>query len=180
VTPNPLPADAVVVLVGAPASGKTTLRRQLLAAGAGPTAVLSPDDERARLRDEDVADGRVPRPLQDYSLSAIRRCEAAASALLGEGRGYVYDATGLRRRDRVLQVRAAHEARLAAIALLLPALPLGVLTERNARRPDDRRVPEEILARHAHRRSLLSAELLLEEGFDDVIEVGASPAGPSA
>ena len=169
-TLDDLPRRAVVVLVGAPASGKTTLRRRLQAVDAGPRMVLSPDDERARLRDRDVAAGQAPRALQDYSLGAIRRCEAEADRLLADGRGYLYDATGLRRRERVRHVDAAHKAGLPAIAVLLPALPLHVLLERNARRTDDRRVPDDIVARHAHRRGLLSTELLREEGFDEVLE----------
>jgi len=177
VTLESLPAAAVVVLVGAPASGKTTLRHRLLDSAVGPAAVLSPDDERQRLRARDAAAGRTPRPLQDYSVSAIHHCETEGAQLLASGHGYLYDATGLRRRERVRHVNAAHDAGLPAIALLLPALPLGVLRKRNAPRTDDRRVPEDILARHAHRRGLLSAELLREEGFDDVIEVTDSPAG---
>jgi predicted kinase len=164
-------AEAVIVLVGAPASGKSTLRRALQADGMVPERVLSLDDERAALRDRDADAGREARDLQDYSLPALRRCEEAATRLLADGRGYLADATHLRRRERVAHVRAAHAAGLPAVAMLLPALPVEVLAERNAVRAPDCRVPDDILARHAHRRSLLTAELLREEGFDDVIEV---------
>ncbi|WP_210481729.1 AAA family ATPase [Naasia sp. SYSU D00948] len=166
-----LPADAVVVLVGAAASGKTTFRRALLAADAAPRAVLSLDDERLALRERDSDTGREPRPLQDYSRPAVLRCEAAAQKLLSQRRGYLADATHLRRRERIPHVRAAHEAGLPAIAVLLPAVGIDVLRERNGARPELHRVPDEILERHEHRRSLLSRELLLEEGFDEVVEV---------
>jgi predicted kinase len=166
-----VPAEAVVVLVGGAASGKTTVRKQLLAAGAAPCDVLSLDEERAALQERDLAAGREPRELQDYSLPAVRRWEAAAQDLLASGRGYVAAATHLRRRERVTHVRAAHAVGLPAVAILLPALPADVLSEHNALRAAHRRVPENVLARHVHRRSLLSAELLLAEGFDEVVEV---------
>lgn len=169
--------EAVVVLVGAPGSGKTTLRPRLLDEHPG-TTVLSPDDERAALRERDVAEGRVPRDLQDYSLPALRRCTDAAAALLAQGRGYISDATNLRRKERVTQIRAAHEAGLPAIAVLLPDLPVAALVARNASRSALRRVPEDRLAQHANRRSLLDADTLREEGFDEVIEV--APDSPSA
>lgn len=170
--------ERVVVLVGAPASGKTTLREAFVAQS--PIAVLSPDDERDAMRARALAAGREPRALQDYSLPAIRRCEEAAARLLAEGRGYLADATHLRRRERVAHVRAAHTAGLPAVAVLLPDLPLEVLAARNDRRAEHRRVPENALARHAHRRGLLTAALLREEGFDDVVELGgADDVNPS-
>jgi predicted kinase len=170
-----LPPESVMVLVGAPASGKTTLRTRLLAAGSEPFPVVSPDDERAALRARDAAAGREPRDLQDYSLPAMRRSADRVAALLTAGTGYLADATNLRRRERVAHVRAAHEAGLSAIAVLLPALPVEVLRVRNAARSPERRVPEGILAKHAHRRGLLSRALLLEEGFDAVVELPALP-----
>lgn len=168
--------EAVIVLVGAPGSGKTTLRNRLLSEGRA-TAVLSLDDERVALRERDVAGGREPRDLQDYSLPALRRCTAAARALLAEGHGYLADATHLRRKERVLHVRAARQAGLPVVAFLLPDIPVATLAARIAARPEQRRVSDEVLARHAHRRTLLSARMLEEEGFDEVVEVALSPAG---
>jgi predicted kinase len=174
VTAVPAPAERVVVLVGAAASGKTTLRQRLLADGMAPDQVLSLDDERAQLWDRDVASGAEPRPLQDYSLTAVRRCDAAARRLLAGGRGYLADATHLRRRERVAHVRAGHAAGLPVVAILLPSVPLDELRRRNALRLAHRRVPEEILGRHAHRRELLTAAMLRDEGFDDVVELPAA------
>jgi predicted kinase len=171
------PEEPVVVLIGAPGSGKTTVRAQLLVERPG-TPVLSPDDERALLRERDIAAGRVPRGLQDYSVAALARCADAAADLLAEGRGYIADATNLRRKERVTHVRAAHRAGLRVVAVLLPDLAVPTLVARNAPRSALRRVPEDSLARHANRRSLIDATTLRQEGFDDVVEVDAEPAAP--
>ncbi|SDQ08006.1 AAA family ATPase [Quadrisphaera sp. DSM 44207] len=165
------------MLVGAPASGKTTLRGRLQAAGAAPARTVSLDEERAVARERDVAAGREPRPLQEYSATAVRRCEAAVAASLAAGLPYLADATHLRRRDRVAHVRAAHAAGLRAVAVLMPHLDPAALARRDAARPPERRVPAQVLARCAHRRGLLSAELLVAEGFDAVVEAADLPPG---
>lgn len=160
------------MLVGAAASGKTTLRGLLVEAGLDPARVVSLDDERAALSAQDVAAGRDPRALQDYSRPAVRRAEARQAALLDAGTGYLADATHLRRRERVPHVRAARAAGLPVAALLMPALALDVLGARDAVRADARRVPLDVLARHVHRRGLLDADLLRAEGFDEVVTPG--------
>jgi predicted kinase len=162
----------VLVLVGASGSGKTTLRRALQDAGLPEDLVVSLDDLRRRARAWDVAHGRAARDLQDYSALAVRRAARRCDALAGFGAGYLADATHLRRRDRRLHVRAAVEAGLEPRAVLTPALSIEELRHRNLRRPPDETVPVEALLRQAHRRSLLSADLLHEEGFGPVVEVG--------
>lgn len=170
----------VVVLVGPAGSGKTTVRAALVAAGLSRERVVSLDDLRARARAADVAAGRDPRPLQHYSLGAVRAAARQQATLLAAGLGYLADATHLRRRERVAHVRAASAAGLPAVALLMPALPVEVLMERNARRPAERRVPEEVLLRHVHRRSLLGGELLLAEGFSAVVPGAVASASPES
>jgi predicted kinase len=167
-----LPPDlhAVIVLVGAAGSGKTTVRRALVAAGYDPGRVLSLDDLRRIERVGDVAAGRPVRPLQEYSLRAVRRAERRRDALAAFGAGYLADATHLRRRERVTHVRVAGDCGLPAVVVLLPDLDLTELLTRNSRRPLDEQVPAEVLAKHAHRRSLLSRDLLLAEGFGTVVE----------
>src|SRR4051794_10060353 len=63
---------AVVVLVGTSASGKTTLRRDLVAAGLAGDLVVSLDDLRRRGRGWDRARGRPGRGLAGYSALAGR------------------------------------------------------------------------------------------------------------
>ena len=158
------------MLVGPAAAGKTTLRRRLVAQGLPHEQVVSLDDLRREARDEDAARGRPVRSLQDYSLTAVRRAARRADALTAGGLGYLADATHLRRAERREHVARAAAPGLRAVAVLLPASPLAVLLERNAGRPPDERVPDDVLARQHHRRSLLSPDLVSEEAFAAVLE----------
>jgi predicted kinase len=166
---------SVLVLVGASGSGKTTLRRALESAGLPADLVVSLDDLRRQAQAWDLAHGRPARDLQDYSALAVRRAVRRCEALAVFGAGYLADATHLRRRDRRVHVHVAVETGLEPRAVLAPALPVEVLVERDLRRPPDERVPVDALLRQAHRRSLLSAELLLGEGFQSVVELGSGP-----
>ena len=163
---------AVVVLVGASASGRTTLRRALHDAGLPEDLVVSLDDLRRRARAWDEAHGRAARDLQEYSALAVRQAARRCDALAGFGAGYLADATHLRRRDRRLHLRVAAETGLEPRAVLTPVEPVEVLVERNLRRPADETVPLDALLRQVHRRSLLSADVLLAEGFASVLQVG--------
>lgn len=165
------------MLVGAAASGKTTLRRALLDRGLPPHRVVSIDDLRRQLRDAAVAAGRERRDLQAYTLPALRWGQARQHELLAAGEGYLLDATSLRRRERVEHVRAAKAAGLRSVALLLRPLPFDVLSERNRRRAGDEVVPDDVLARQSHRHGLLDAALLRADGFDEVVEGGAGGCG---
>ncbi len=167
---------AVVVLVGAAASGKTTLRQRLIAAGLDAALVASIDDERTFIRDAVIAQGREPKPLQHYTLPALRRVQARLDDLVASGRGYVSDATNLLRSERRRHASQARTHGLPARALLLPALTPDVLAIRNSNRSELHRVPLEVLARHAHRRSLLRPDQMYDEGFTEVVEVAPDTA----
>jgi predicted kinase len=156
---------AVVVLVGTSGSGKTTLRRRLLAEGLAVGGVVSLDDLRREARDHVLRRGGAARPLQDYSATAVRRARRRSEVFAAFGCGYVADATHLRRRDRREHVAVASDAGLPAVAVLMPLLDVEELVRRNAARPPDEQVPADALLRQHHRRSLLSADGLLGEGF---------------
>jgi hypothetical protein len=59
-------------------------------------------------------------------------------------------------------------------------VPLAELAARNTGRPAEEQVPLEALRRQQHRRSLLSAALLLEEGFTVVVETDPVWSGVTA
>jgi predicted kinase len=166
-----LTLPAVIVLVGPPASGKTWLRQRLIGAGLDPELAVGLDDLRRAARARALAAGEPVRRLQDYSHTAVRAAAQRQQALLDAGTGYLSDATNLRRRERVAHVRAAADAGLPAVALLLPHLSLAELLARDAVRPPDERVPADIVSAFAHRRSLLDADLLRAEGFAAVHDV---------
>ena len=171
----PVEAPVVVVLVGAAGSGKTTLRRSLAGRGYVEGTVVSLDELRRLERAQDLRSGRNPRPLQDYSARAVRRAGRRCDALAGFRAGYLADATHLRRSERVPHVRVAESAGLDIVAVLLPAYDLETLLAIDAGRPSGERVPRDVLARHAHRRSLLDAALLRGEGFSQVYEMPSVP-----
>lgn len=170
-TSVPLELPAVMVLVGPPASGKTWVRRRLIDSGLDPALAVGLDDLRREARAEAVAAGEPARRLQDYSLTAVRAAAHLQRSLLDAGSGYLADATNLRRRERVEHIRTAAAAGLPAVALLLPDLPLPELLARDVRRTPDERVPADVIAAFAHRRSLLHADLLRAEGFAVVYDV---------
>ncbi|WP_084258564.1 AAA family ATPase, partial [Saccharomonospora iraqiensis] len=159
---------AVVVTVGAAASGKTRLRHRLIAAGLDPARVINLDLLRADAR---RAAGGGDAPLERFTLPALRAATTRQRALAGSGNGYLADATHLRRVERREHLDLARETGLRTVCLLLPDLDVEVLLARNAARSADLRVPEEALRRHAHRRSLLDADGLRADGFDVVCEV---------
>ena len=154
------------MLVGPPASGKTTLRRRIVAAGWPADQVVSLDELRRHLR---ARAGSSDSP-ERFTVAALGVAGRRQEALLRTRRGYLVDATSLRRRERVAHARAAAGAGLPAVALLLAER--DDLVRRNAARPPDERVPPDVLARAAARRALLSVSLLREEGFAEVHLVG--------
>lgn len=155
-----VPANALVVLVGAAASGKSTwAKRHFL-----ETEVVSSDRCRALVSD-DEAD-------QSATAAAFRVFYEILWQRARLGRLSVADSTSLQphARQRLLQI--ASRNRVPAVAVVF-AVELEVLRARNAGRA--RRVPPEVLERHAAGLDRLLAEGRLErEGFA-AIHVLAGP-----
>jgi protein phosphatase len=157
------PNDALVVLVGASGSGKSTWA----VARFEPHEVLSSDAFRAMVAG-DAAD-------QSATDDAFRLLHAAGRARLRRGLLTVVDATNLTKAARSSLLELAREAGRPAVAVIFD-VPLERCLAQNARRPD-RRVPEAVVRGHV--RQLAAARTALaEEGFAAIHEAGAPDAKP--
>ena len=159
-TPLAVPANALVVLVGAAASGKSTWAHSRFAG----TEVVSSDRCRALVSDDETDQAATAGAFRVFY--EILRQRAAL------GRLSVADSTSLQphARQRLLQIAARH--RVPAVAVVFP-VPLEVLRARNAGRA--RRVPAAVLERHdAALRRLLQEGALEREGFAAVHILGGS------
>lgn len=130
-----LPADALVVLVGIAASGKSTFAAHHF----GPTEVLSSDSMRAMIADDPSAQG-----VTDEAFDLLHRLLAMR---LRRGRLTVVDATNVEGWARDQLVSEARRHRRPAVAIVLD-VPLEVALERNAGRAT-RRPPPAALRRQA-------------------------------
>jgi protein phosphatase len=126
-----LPDPALVLLVGASGSGKTTFAARHFA----PTEVLASDAFRAMVADDE----------RDLSATddAFELLHAVAAKRLAGGRLTVVDATNVQPEARRPLVALARRHGRVAVAIVLD-LPLPLCLERNAAR-DARRVPPRVV-----------------------------------
>jgi protein phosphatase len=117
-----LPRDAMVILVGVAASGKSTFARRHFA----PTEIVSSDELRARITDDPHA--------QAATDDAFTLLHQILGMRLRRGRLTVVDATNVESWARAELVAVARRHRRPAVAVVLD-LPLEVVLERNAARP---------------------------------------------
>lgn len=147
----PLPANALVMLVGASGSGKSWWARQCFA----ETQVVSSDHCRALVSDEE-ANQAVNREAFAVFYEILRQ-------RLSLGRLTVADSTALSAfiRERMRRIAERHGTPVHVVAI---HTPLEVLRANNRAR--DRRVPEPVLELHARRFQLLiEARTLEQEGY---------------
>ncbi|WP_432477969.1 LLM class flavin-dependent oxidoreductase [Nocardioides sp. GXQ0305] len=157
-----LPDPALVVLVGASGSGKSSWAEQRYRA----QEIVSSDGLRGVV-------GSGPHDL-DASADAFALLDTIVSARLGRGLTTVVDTLGLDAERRVAWRTAAAEAGLPAVVVLL-ATDEAVCRRRNAAR--DRPVPAPALARQL--RSVRDARTALDlEGWDQVVRVEHESAPP--
>ncbi len=154
-----IPERALVVLVGAPGSGKSTFAARSFA----PTEVLSSDAFRAMLTD-DPAD-------LDATPAAFELLHAVAARRLAGGRRTVIDATNVQPAARRPLIELARRYDRTPVAIVFD-LPEELCQERNRLR--GRVVPASAVRRHALR---LRGSLcrLRDEGFAEAY-VLATPA----
>jgi protein phosphatase len=148
-----IPDMALVVLIGASGSGKSTFARKHFA----PTQVLSSDFFRGLVADDEND--------QSASADAFETLHFVAGKRLRAGRITVVDATNVQREVRARLVRLAREHHVLPVAVVLDP-PESVCVARNAARPD-RDFGAHVVRRH---RQLLRKSLphLAKEGFKRV------------
>jgi protein phosphatase len=145
-----LPSDALVLLIGVAASGKSTFARTHFA----PTEVLSSDQMRAMITDDPAVQGATE--------DAFDLLHRILELRLRRGRLTVVDATNVEDWARAELVKVARRHRRPAVAIVLD-LPLPVALERNAQRAAPRPPPGAI--RRQHRWLTESLPSLADEGF---------------
>ncbi|MFE5714514.1 AAA family ATPase [Streptomyces sp. NPDC056501] len=149
-----IPDPAAIVLIGPAGSGKTTY-----ASTWNPTQVLCLDQYRALISDQ-AGD-------QHATADAVVVLQRVLEARLSRGLTSVIDATNCEKTVRAGLVQTARRYDIPTVAVLM-ATPVSVCLERNADRPADRRVPEDIL-RAQHRAAVDCHPRLTQEGFDHVV-----------
>ncbi len=168
--PTEIADDALVLLVGAAGSGKSSLAARLFR----PESVLSSDAIRAELTGDDSNQAVTPR--------AFRILHERAERRLGAGRLTVIDATNIGAFARQPLTRQAAAHRRPVIVLVLD-LPAEVCLARNARRAG-RVVPEAAVQRQlANLRRELDLGVLdteARQGADHRLIVLTDPAEMSA
>lgn len=130
-----LPRPCVLLTVGVPGSGKSTVVREF--AAASPAAVVSPDEIRRELT------GDATR--QDCNDAVWDLAHLRVATALRRGGVVVVDATHTTSAQRVLDTIEYRMMGAAAVAAVVISTPLEVAWERNANR--DRAVPREVLER---------------------------------
>jgi predicted kinase len=155
-----LPADALVLLIGIAASGKSTFARRHFA----PTEILSSDALRGMITDDPSTQGAT-----DDAFDLLHRILAMR---LRRARLTVVDATNVEDWARAELVAVARHHRRPAVAIVLD-LPLPVALERNASRAAPRPPPAAL--RRQHRWLVDSLATLPAEGFAAVHHL-SSPA----
>ena len=148
-----VPADAMVLLVGIAASGKSTFATRHFAS----TEILSSDALRAM-----VCDDAHRQEATDDAFDLLHRILAMR---VRRGRLTVVDATNVEGWARAELVSVARRHRRPSVAIALD-LPLAVALERNAARTAPRPPPAAL--RRQHRWLTSSLPSLADEGFASV------------
>ncbi|WP_328884683.1 ATP-binding protein [Streptomyces sp. NBC_00299] len=149
-----LPENGLIVLIGASGAGKSTLARTWPA-----SQILSLDGLRGVVSDDP---GR-----QDATGDAADVLKLILERRMARKLNTVIDATNVEQPVRMELVMAAKRHGMPTVAVVV-ATPLPVCLERQGPRPDNRRVPEDVV-RAQHQAMVHSHQRLAAEGFNTVV-----------
>jgi protein phosphatase len=160
-----VPRDAMVLLVGIAASGKTTFAGRHFA----PTEILSSDALRALIADDPHA--------QAATEDAFDLLHRLLAMRLRRGRLTVVDATNVEAWARAELLAIARRHRRPAVAIVLD-VPLDTALARNRARPAPR--PPDRAVRRQHGWLIDTLTGLDHEGFDRIIHLRGADSISSA
>ncbi|MFF1405059.1 AAA family ATPase [Streptomyces sp. NPDC058294] len=149
-----MPEHSLVVLIGPSGAGKSTIARTWPA-----SQVLSLDVLREVVSDDP---GR-----QDATADAADVLKLILERRMARKVNTVIDATNCEQHIRVELVMAAKRHSMPTVAVVV-ATPLPVCLERQGPRPDNRRVPEDVV-RAQHQDMVRSHQRLAAEGFNTIV-----------
>ncbi|MFE9679414.1 AAA family ATPase [Streptomyces sp. NPDC006259] len=153
-----LPENGLIVLIGASGAGKSTLACTWPA-----SQVLSLDALRGTVSDDPGDQSATGDAADVLKLILERRMARKLNTVI--------DATNVEQSVRVELVMAAKRHGMPTVAVVV-ATPLPVCLERQGPRPDNRRVPEDIV-RSQHQAMVHSHQRLTAEGFNTVVFANA-------
>ena len=156
-----IPTDALVLLIGIAASGKSTFARKHFA----PTEILSSDALRAVITDDPHA--------QAATEDAFDLLHRILAMRLRRGRLTVVDATNVEDWARAKLLAVGRRHRRPTVAIVLD-LPLDIALQRNLGRPLPR--PPAAAVRRQHRWLADSLAAMEDEGFDAVHHLRSAAA----
>ncbi|MBQ8839866.1 MAG: AAA family ATPase [Clostridia bacterium] len=128
----------LVMLVGVPASGKSTITEKLASLG---YLVLSSDKIRSELYDLDALFSGDRAEMKKANHAVFNKIASLAKEGLSQGKSVLIDATNLNRKNRIYFLRGTTKLLCERICVLV-VTPPDICLERNAKRQGAERLPE--------------------------------------
>lgn len=154
----------LMLLVGLPGSGKTTLAAELLHQQTG-ACLISTDRIRQQLFGNEAIQG----PWLKVWTEVGHQFQRAANQIeTGQAEVAIYDATNAVRKQRRQAIALARTRGFSVITVIWLDTPLEVCLDRNRRR--DRQVPEAVILQM--HRCLIGAPPSLTEGLEGLVRLG--------